>query len=178
MKEVTSQLEQALVVLIKEAQPEPGDIMVIGCSTSEVVGHKIGTASNEDVANAIYKPIADICRQYQLNAAFQCCEHLNRALVVEKETAKDNKLIIVRAVPKSGAGGALAGTAYKQFNDPVLVEQIQGRLGIDIGDTFIGMHLQPVLKPVRASIKRVGDANLTMGFSRPKLIGGERATYC
>lgn len=178
IQEIKRQVTQGLEFLLEQAQPEPGMILVVGCSTSEVVGKKIGTASNEEVAEAIFESIAVICSQNEIHMAFQCCEHLNRALVVEKEVAKRFGLYIVKAVPKPGAGGALASVAYAKLNNPVLVEEIQAQLGMDIGDTFIGMHLQPVLKPVRPPVQRIGSASLTMGYSRPKLIGGERAVYC
>ncbi len=178
IKGIAGQVGEAVEFLLARARPEPEMMLVVGCSTSEVVGKKIGTASNEEVAAAIFQPIAEACRRNSLAMAFQCCEHLNRALVVEKETARRRNLYIVRAVPRSGAGGALAARAYREFKQPVLVEKVSAQLGMDIGDTFIGMHLEPVFKPVRAPVKAIGRANLTMGYSRPKLIGGERTIYC
>lgn len=177
-KEITRQTRQALTHLLEQAAPPPGSILVVGCSTSEVAGKSIGTASNEELAEAIFKPIAELCQKHTLAMAFQCCEHLNRALVVEHDTALTHNLYVAQAVPKAGAGGALAAAAYRNFNSPVLVEAIVAQLGMDIGDTFIGMHLQPVLKPSRSPVTAVGHANLTMGYSRPKLIGGQRAVYC
>ncbi|WP_366923700.1 TIGR01440 family protein [Metallumcola ferriviriculae] len=177
LKDISISTKAAVEFLIDQAQPEAGMVLVVGCSTSEVMGKKIGSASNEEAARTIYQAIAEACDQ-QVALAFQCCEHLNRALVVEKETAMRLGLTVVSAVPKLGAGGALSAQAFREFLQPVLVEHIAAQLGMDIGDTFIGMHLQPVLKPVRAKVTKIGSANLTMGYSRPKLIGGERAVYC
>lgn len=153
------------------------DIFVVGGSTSEIIGKKIGTASNPEIGEKIIKNILPLVKDNGLFLAVQCCEHLNRALVVEEECALKYNLDVVNAVPHKKAGGSLATAAYKIFDKPVLVEKISGHAGIDIGDTLIGMHLKHVAVPVRIDIKKIGEANLTLARTRPKLIGGERAKY-
>lgn len=152
-------------------------LLVIGCSTSEVVGEAIGTSSTMDVAASIFSSLEAFQQQTGVKLAFQSCEHLNRALVVERETAQRYGYEKVSAVPVRSAGGAMATYAYHHFNDPVLVEFVKADAGIDIGDTFIGMHLKHVAVPVRSEVKTIGEAHVTMARTRPKLIGGERAVY-
>jgi uncharacterized protein (TIGR01440 family) len=152
-------------------------LVVIGCSTSEVIGHHIGSAGSLDIAKAIFDGLTEVSAQYPFVPAFQCCEHLNRALVMEEEVAERYGYTIVHAVPHSKAGGAMATYAYHQLKQPVLVEHIQASAGIDIGNTLIGMHLKHVAVPFRSSVKQIGNAHLTMAYTRPKLIGGERAQY-
>ncbi|MGD9677958.1 MAG: TIGR01440 family protein [Vulcanibacillus sp.] len=153
------------------------DILVIGASTSEVLGGKIGTMGNEEIAKDIFEKLVQFQKSHHFQLAFQSCEHINRALIVERTTAEEFKLEIVSVVPVLEAGGAMATYAYKHLVDPVAVEFIKADAGIDIGDTFIGMHLKHVAVPVRASIRNIGQAHLTMAITRPKLIGGERACY-
>ncbi|MBA2874471.1 TIGR01440 family protein [Thermaerobacillus caldiproteolyticus] len=152
-------------------------ILVIGCSTSEVIGEKIGTAGTTEVAEMLFTELKRWHDETGVQLAFQCCEHLNRALVVEKETALTRNLEIVSVIPVRSAGGAMAEYAYNHMNDPVVVEFIKADAGIDIGDTFIGMHLKHVAVPVRTSLKQVGHAHVTLAKTRPKLIGGARAVY-
>ncbi|MDQ0177551.1 TIGR01440 family protein [Bacillus chungangensis] len=152
-------------------------VMVIGCSTSEVVGERIGTAGTLKVAKMIFDELKAFAEEHQVKLAFQCCEHLNRALVIEKETAALKDLEEVAVIPVQTAGGALAAYAYEHLRNPVVVEYIKADAGIDIGDTFIGMHLKHVAVPVRVSIKDIGDAHVTLVKTRPKLIGGARAVY-
>ena len=173
----TSDSAKALRGLLAVAGLRPHDILVVGCSTSEVAGHKIGSASSADVADAIMSGLLPIIRESQLYLAVQCCEHLNRALVVERECADRYGLELVTVIPHLKAGGALAAAAMKEYGDPVVVEGISAHAGMDIGDTFIGMHLRHVAVPVRLEITKIGDAHLTMARTRPKLIGGERALY-
>ncbi|AMQ21889.1 TIGR01440 family protein [Geobacillus sp. JS12] len=154
-----------------------GDVVVIGCSTSEVLGERIGTAGSMDVAAMLFAELDAWRRETGIALAFQCCEHLNRALVVERETAKTHGLEIVSVVPVPKAGGAMAAYAYRTFADPVVVEAIRADAGIDIGHTLIGMHLKPVAVPVRVSVKHIGSACVTLAKTRPKLIGGTRAVY-
>jgi uncharacterized protein (TIGR01440 family) len=144
----------------KQAPLGRGDVVVIGCSTSEVLAELDAWRRETGIA-----------------LAFQCCEHLNRALVVERETAKTHGLEIVSVVPVPKAGGAMAAYAYRKFADPVVVEAIRADAGIDIGHTLIGMHLKPVAVPVRVSVKHIGSACVTLAKTRPKLIGGARAVY-
>ncbi len=160
--------------LIEISKLKKGNIIIVGCSTSEVCSSKIGTASNMDVAKLIFDGINLAVQEKGLYLAVQCCEHLNRAIVVEHEAVGCDG---VNVVPQVKAGGALAATAYQSFKNPVIVESILADAGIDIGDTLIGMHLKQVAVPVRLSIKRIGDANLVCARTRPKFIGGERAVY-
>lgn len=152
-------------------------VFVIGCSTSEVIGEKIGTAGTSEVAQMIFETFKEFQRKWGVKLAFQCCEHLNRALVVEKETAVRNNLEMVSVIPVPKAGGSMAAYAHEQMEQPVVVEFIKADAGIDIGDTFIGMHLRHVAVPIRCSIKQVGNAHVTLATTRPKLIGGVRAVY-
>lgn len=167
----------ALDELYAVANTEEGDILVVGCSTSEVAGKKIGTGGNDGIAKDIYGAIAKFCAKKKLFLAAQCCEHLNRALVIEKKAMKAYSLCRVNAIPHSKAGGAFATAAYKNMKDPVLVEAVQADMGIDIGDTLIGMHLRPVAVPVRTSVTMIGEARLVLARSRCKYVGGERAAY-
>ncbi|MEH7389787.1 TIGR01440 family protein [Bacillus sp. JJ1474] len=152
-------------------------IFVIGCSTSEVAGKRIGTAGTEQVAEMIFSKLKSFSEKTGVALAFQCCEHLNRALVIERQTAERNSLDEVTVVPVRTAGGAMATYAFEHFEDPVMVEHIKADAGIDIGDTFIGMHMKHVAVPIRTAQKSVGDAHVTLAKTRPKLIGGVRAVY-
>lgn len=176
------QLEQtaraAVLEVLSHAQTEPGDLFVVGCSTSEIAGNRIGSTSTPELAGAIIAGILPVLRERGLFLAAQCCEHLNRALIVEREAAKLWQLPPVCVVPKPKAGGSFATAAWNAFDAPVAVETIHcAKAGMDIGDTLIGMHLAPVAVPVRISIRSIGQANLVCAYSRPKLIGGERAQY-
>jgi len=155
----------------------PVRLLVIGCSTSEVTGGTIGHASAPDVGRELAAAILDEADKLGIFVAFQCCEHLNRALVVEQETAEKYALDQVCAVPYPKAGGSCASAAWRLMKDPVLVESIQADAGLDIGGTLIGMHLKCVAVPVRLSLDKIGSANLLCARTRPKLIGGERAKY-
>jgi len=158
-----------------------GQLLAIGASTSEVIGKRIGTAGKSeaarDVARAIFAGIEAARRDIGFHPAFQCCEHLNRALVVTREAAERYGLAEVSAVPIPGAGGAMAAFAFRHLPDACLVESVQAHAGLDIGDTLIGMHLRPVAVPVRPSVRTIGEAHVTMAYTRPKLIGGARAVY-
>jgi len=175
--QITAQVESALEELLAAAQLRPAQILVVGCSTSEVGGAKIGTGSSLEIAEAVLKGLLPTVQKTGLFLAVQCCEHLNRALVVERACQERYNLEEVMVYPIQGAGGSLPYQAMKAFSDPVVVERIQAHAGLDIGDTFIGMHLKQVVVPVRGSINSVGAAHLTMARTRPKLIGGERARY-
>ncbi len=177
MSEIKKQLEKAFDELISQSSFEKGDVLVVGCSTSEVLGEKIGTSGSLETANEIFTSLKARCDKVGLYLACQCCEHLNRALVVEKQLAKRERLTIVSAVPHEKAGGSFATAAYRGFSEPVLVEEISAQLGIDIGSTLIGMHLSRVAVPVRTSVKAIGSAPVTFAKVRPKYIGGERAKY-
>ena len=177
MSNIKEQLTTAFDELISQSVFEEGDILVVGCSSSEVLGEKIGTSGSLETAAEIFDVLKSKCDEKGLYLACQCCEHLNRALVVEKELAKRDRLTIVSAVPHEKAGGSFATAAYRGFENPVLVEEISAQLGIDIGNTLIGMHMQRVCVPVRTSIKKIGEAPVTFAKVRPKYIGGERAKY-
>ncbi|MTH54025.1 TIGR01440 family protein [Bacillus mangrovi] len=152
-------------------------LFVVGCSTSEVIGKKIGTAGTFDAAGMIFEELSRFKDKHGIRLAFQCCEHLNRALVVERSTAERKGLEPVTVIPVKKAGGAMAAHAYRSMEDAVVVEHISAEAGLDIGDTFIGMHLKAVAVPVRSTLKQLGQAHVTMAKTRPKLIGGTRAVY-
>ncbi|WP_236613890.1 TIGR01440 family protein [Alicyclobacillus acidoterrestris] len=159
------------------ANLRPGQMVVVGASSSEVQGQRIGTATSLAVGEAIVDTVLAWATELGLTVAFQCCEHLNRALVVSRSTAVARNLEEVSAVPVPGAGGAVAATAYFRLEDACLVRAVQADAGIDIGDTFIGMHLKPVVVPVRGRTRELGAAHVTMARTRPPLIGGARAVY-
>ena len=154
-----------------------GHILVIGCSTSEVAGEHIGTAGSEQIAEAIYQELDQLRRETGIELAFQCCEHLNRSLVISLSAAKENRYIRVNAIPQPKAGGSVPAAAWKRMEDPCLVMNLQADAGLDIGDTLIGMHLRPVAVPYRGEIKQIGHANLVCAYSRLPYVGGERAVY-
>lgn len=176
-KRIAADLFQAGKELLQHGICEEEKILVVGCSTSEVAGSSIGSASQPHLAEAILPVLLKLAEENKLFLAIQCCEHLNRALVVEKSLARKRNLTEVTVYPQVKAGGSLAHLAMQMFQQPVVVENIQADYGMDLGDTFIGMHLKPVAVPVRSAIKNIGQAHLTMAYSRPKLIGGERAVY-
>lgn len=177
--EYRKQIRAVLAELGAAASLAVSDLLVIGCSTSEVVGKMIGTASNALVAEVLMEEILAFADSTGVQLAIQCCEHLNRALVVEKETAREYALEPVSVIPHPDAGGALAARAAAVFQQPVVVEHLNclGRAGIDIGNTLIGMHLRPVAVPVRTKTAQIGQAAVVCARTRPKLIGGKRARY-
>ena len=177
LQTIQQQITAAAEELITVAQPKPGQIFVVGCSTSEVLGEKIGTAGSPETALVMMAALSAVTQKHHLYLAQQCCEHLNRALVVEEEVLDKYNLTQVTVHPVPHAGGSMASAAYEAFKHPVVVEQIQAHLGLDIGQTLIGMHLKRVAVPVRLSLKKIGSAVLTAARTRPPLIGGERAKY-
>ena len=166
--EITEELCQA-------ADLKAGQILVVGCSSSEVIGSCIGSNSSLETAEAVFSGIYEVTAKRGIYLAAQCCEHLNRAIVTEREAVPFRE--IVNVVPQPKAGGSFATTAYRCFKDPVAVEEIAADAGIDIGDTFIGMHLKRVAVPVRLSVSSLGEAHVTAARVRPRFIGGERAHY-
>lgn len=170
------ELESLLSELQEQAQFKKGQLFIVGCSTSEVAGGRIGTAGTDETAAALYEVLFTFAEKTGVQLAFQCCEHLNRAVVIEREAAQRFGYEEVAAVPVRTAGGAMAAYAFRQ-KDCVLVEFVRADGGIDIGDTFIGMHLKHVAVPVRTSANSVGAAHVSMAKTRPKLIGGPRAVY-
>lgn len=175
--EIAAQARTAICELILESNIKSGQILVIGCSSSEVLGSKIGKGSSFEAAKAIFEAVYPILKEKGIRLAAQCCEHLNRALVVEEDTAEAYGLEIVAAIPQPKAGGSFATITYESMQSPVLVEEIKAHAGLDIGGTLIGMHLRTVAVPVRLSISKIGEANILCARTRPKYIGGERAKY-
>ena len=175
--EIISQSKTAICELIDESKIKKGQILVIGCSSSEVLGSKIGKGSSFEAARAIFEAVYPILKEKEIYLAAQCCEHLNRALVIEEEAAEAYGLEIVAAIPQPKAGGSFATITYENMQSPVLVEAIKAHAGLDIGGTLIGMHLRAVAVPVRLSISKIGEANILCARTRPKYIGGERAKY-
>ncbi|KQL51111.1 hypothetical protein AN964_19080 [Heyndrickxia shackletonii] len=174
---IEKQLQTILSDFSSQVTFKKDQVLVIGCSTSEVMGERIGTSGTLEVASLIYDNLHSFADKHRVHLAFQCCEHLNRALVVDRKVAEDRGWEEVAVIPVRKAGGAMATYAYEHLADPVLVEFIKADLGIDIGDTFIGMHLKHVAVPVRASLNQIGSAHVTLAKTRPKLIGGARAVY-
>lgn len=175
---IKENLKLAVTELIDFAKLGKGSLLVLGCSTSEVIGKKIGTFGSTEVASVIYKSIDEVVKPRGIDLVVQCCEHLNRAIVVEKEVALRLNLEIVNVVPGLKAGGAMATLAYTCMKNPCLVEFIKADAGVDIGDTLIGMHLKHVAVPFRVTgLNKIGQASLVMAYTRPKYIGGPRAVY-
>lgn len=177
LAQIGSQTREAVTELVTAAQLLPGQLLVVGCSTSEVRGAKIGSGGSEAVAGVLFDVLAEVCSAHEVRLAIQCCEHLNRALVVERRTSLEYHLEPVTVIPVPKAGGALAAQAMQQFADPVVVEEIAAHAGLDIGNTLIGMHLKKVAVPLRLKQNCIGQACLTAARTRPKLIGGNRAVY-
>jgi uncharacterized protein (TIGR01440 family) len=173
--------EKELETILSEFQTQaslvPGQLVVVGCSTSEVIGEKIGTSGTIDVAEMIFRQLGRFADVTGVRLVFQCCEHLNRALVIESAEAIKRGLEEVSVVPVRTAGGAMATYAFEKFSEAVVVEFLKADAGIDIGQTFIGMHLKHVAVPIRVTQKSVGHAHVTLAKTRPKLIGGARAVY-
>ncbi|MEW8957746.1 MAG: TIGR01440 family protein [Moorella sp. (in: firmicutes)] len=174
---IAAAVKAAATELITVAALKPCQILVVGCSTSEIVGQKIGTASSLEVGRAVVAGLLEAAAAAQVYVAAQCCEHLNRALVIEAGAARLYNFPVVTVVPVPKAGGSLAAAAFTAMHRPVVVAEIKAHAGLDIGATLIGMHLQPVVVPVRLQVKHVGDAIVTAARTRPPLIGGERAVY-
>ncbi len=177
MESFVLEAKTAVLDIIREAGLKKGQILVVGCSTSEITGNKIGTESVPEVATAVCTVIKEELDKEGIFLAAQCCEHLNRAIIIERTLAEGLGLEIVNAVPQPKAGGSFATAAYKLFEEPVAVETVKADAGLDIGQTLIGMHLKSVAVPVRLSVKKIGDAVLTAARVRPKFIGGCRAKY-
>ena len=176
-KTVYEQVKQAAEELVGIAKLKAGDLLVVGCSSSEITGSKIGTDSKPETADEVFRGVYEVLKGKGIYLAAQCCEHLNRALVVEVDYAEKHGIETVNAVPQPKAGGSFATAAYKGFDRPVLVETVQASAGLDIGGTLIGMHLKDVAVPVRLSVDHIGQAVLICARTRPKYIGGERAKY-
>lgn len=178
LQAIGAQVVSAAGELVQIAKMQRGEILVVGCSTSEVMGERIGTSGSEEVAQAILTALLGVVKMSNLFLAIQCCEHLNRALVVERRILQAYyglEEVSVRPVAK--AGGSLAAQAMDRFDEPTVVEEIVAHAGLDIGETLIGMHIKPVAVPVRLGVRQIGEARVTAARTRPKLIGGARACY-
>ena len=173
--EIYDQAKQAAEEIIEAANLKKGNILVVGCSSSEVAGGVIGHDSSLETAQAVFAGIYDAVKEKGIYLAAQCCEHLNRAICVEREAVPFAEEVCV--VPQPKAGGSFATTAYRTFEHPVMLEEIRADAGLDIGGTLIGMHLKRVAVPVRLSLDHIGSAILLAARTRPKYIGGERAVY-
>lgn len=176
MEELRKQAEKLAKEVIEGAKLKEGQLVVIGCSTSEIGGSKIGSNSSIEIAEEVFGGLYEVFSQNKIKMAVQCCEHLNRAIITDFSVIGDDSLI-VNAVPQLHAGGAFAMTAYKTFEHPVCVEHIKADAGIDIGSTLIGMHIKEVCVPLRVETKHIGEAYVVCARRRPKYIGGSRSVY-
>lgn len=169
--------EAAVKELVEKSGVKPGDLVVVGCSSSEVLGEHIGKGSSPETGKLIAETILTVLSENGIFLAAQCCEHLNRALIIERSAAEKFMYdeVCVRPMPK--AGGSFATAVYEAMNDPVAVEHVRAKAGLDIGNTLIGMHLKDVAVPLRLSVKKIGEAHVNAAYTRPKLIGGVRAHY-
>lgn len=177
LDEVAEACREAVDELVQVASLGSRHVLVLGASSSEIAGQQIGSAGSDDIAQAVLDGLWPVLAKTGIALAVQCCEHLNRALVVERQTLQARGLTEVTAIPVLGAGGAVATAAFARMRDPVLAQEIAADAGLDIGDTLIGMHLRRVAVPVRLRIREVGQAHVTAARTRPPLIGGERAVY-
>ena len=176
-EEITRQTQLVVKELLEQASLRSGSLFVIGCSSSEMVGKRIGKGSSMDAAKAAFQGIYPVLQEQEIHLAVQCCEHLNRALIMERAVAEAKGYEIVNVMPQPHAGGSMAVTAWNAFQDPVAVETIHADAGMDIGGTLIGMHLRHVAVPVRTSLDHIGEAIVLCARTRPKYIGGPRAVY-
>lgn len=177
LQEIEGQTRQMIREFLEKSQIKEGQLLAVGCSSSEIGGRRIGSFSSEAIGAAVYRVLSWECEQRGIYLAAQCCEHLNRALILEEEAAERYGYEIVNVMPKLKAGGSFATAAYARMKHPVAVERIQAHGGIDIGDTLIGMHLKAVAVPVRVSVQSIGEAHVVCARVRPKFIGGIRAAY-
>ncbi len=175
--EIKRETEAVVTELLELADLRPGSLVVVGCSSSEIVGARIGKGSTPEAAEAVYEVLASKLAESGLLLAAQCCEHLNRALIVERETAEKFGYEPVCVIPQPKAGGSFATAAWRHMKDPVAVEHVRASAGLDIGCTLIGMHLKDVAVPLRLQTKKIGEAAVSAARTRPKLIGGVRAVY-
>lgn len=177
LKEIQEQTNRAVKELCELARLKRGDLMVVGCSSSEVAGKRIGTGSQPEIAAAIWEGLYPFLKERGIEVAAQCCEHLNRALILEERVAAAHGWALVNVVPQPKAGGSFATAAYQGLEHPVAVEHIRAQAGLDIGGTLIGMHLAEVAVPLRLAVTHIGEALVLSARTRPKFIGGSRACY-
>ena len=174
---IKNQTKKAAEELLAVSHMEQGQILVVGCSSSEIGSFQIGSHSSSEIGRAVYSALQETAKKYGIYLAAQCCEHLNRALILEKKAAEKYGYEPVNVVPQLKAGGSFATAAWEMSEYPVAVEHIKAHGGIDIGDTLIGMHLKDVAVPVRITEKAIGNAHVVCARTRPKFIGGIRAVY-
>ena len=174
---IRAQVTKAILDLAKAGSLQPGTQLVIGCSTSEIAGGQIGKASAPEIGEWVVAAVLNVCRQREFIPIFQCCEHLNRSLVIPLEAARESRYVRVNAIPQPKAGGSVPAAAWKMLEEPCLVMQVQADAGLDIGDVLVGMHIRPVAVPFRGEVKQVGQAHVVSAFSRLPYVGGERAVY-
>ncbi len=174
---IRNQTAKATAELCEAARLESGDLVVVGCSSSEITGERIGSSSSPEAAEAVLAGIMDVLKPRGINIAAQCCEHLNRVLIVEKAVAKEKGYEVMNVLPMPKAGGSFATMAWRKFESPVAVSEIKADAGLDIGGTLIGMHLKRVAVPLRLSVKKIGFAPVAAARVRAPFTGGERAVY-
>lgn len=173
--QIKNEARNAAIQLCDKAGLHAGHIVIVGCSSSEVAGKNIGSFPSVELAQAIFDGLYEVFNEKGIFLAAQCCEHLNRAIIIEEDAVKDCE--IVNVIPQPKAGGSFATAAYENFKNPVAVEEIKADAGLDIGNTLIGMHLKRVAVPLRLDTKQIGEALLVAARTRPKFIGGSRAIY-
>lgn len=174
-EEIRRQAARAAEELCEAAKLKKGQIVIVGCSSSEIAGHKVGTLSSPEIGKAVFEGIYSVLKPRGIYLAAQCCEHLNRAVIIEREAVPQAE--IVNVIPQPKAGGSFATAAYQGLDDPVAVEEIRADAGLDIGLTLIGMHLKKVAVPLRLPTTHIGQAVVVAARTRPKFIGGDRAVY-
>lgn len=177
LESIKKEAEAVVYAIVSEAKLEEGDLFIVGCSSSEVLGEKIGTNSSVDVADAIFNGIYRVLKEKGIFMAVQCCEHLNRAVILEKKAAKLFGYEEVNVIPQPKAGGSLGTLAFERLENAVAVEKVRADAGLDIGLTMIGMHLKEVAVPLRIPVKKIGNAPIVCARTRPKFVGGIRAKY-
>ncbi len=175
--EATQILDESIELLVHAGHLREDSLIVLGCSTSEITGARIGKGSVPELGIIIAQAFLSSCLVRNMHPVFQCCEHLNRALVMEESVLNSRHLTQVCAIPQPHAGGSVASAAWKLLQNPVLAQSVQADAAIDIGDTLVGMHIRPVAVPLRGDYSELGQAHIVMGYSRLPLIGGERAVY-
>ncbi|MCL2366080.1 MAG: TIGR01440 family protein [Oscillospiraceae bacterium] len=175
LSEIKGAVHNAALELISQSKLESGHIVVVGCSSSEITGQRVGTNSTPEIGTTVFDALNEVFSERGIYLAAQCCEHLNRAIIIERVASAGFK--IVNAIPMPNAGGAFASAAYSGFKDPVALESIEADAGLDIGGTLIGMHLKRVAIPLRLETAHVGNAPLMAARTRPPLVGGVRAHY-
>ena len=176
-EQIVLDTKAALTELFEVSGIRAGELLVVGCSSSEICGGVIGHASSPEVGKLVAETILEFCNARGVYLAAQCCEHLNRALIVEAAAAEKFGYDEVCVIPQPKAGGSFATAVYQAMEHPVAVEHVRAKAGLDIGGTMIGMHLREVAVPLRLNVKMIGSASVASARTRPKLIGGVRAHY-